>query len=204
MADAASDSKKSLMTTAIVILLLTLMGAGVGFAVGVFLKPGDDAKTAETPADAIGQETPSPDSHAEGKPDASSHGDSSSHAEAADGSDQHGEHEDVDVPEDEQPLSPKDLTVVAFSPVLTTLGSPKDKWIRLEGSILVKTSTEIPHEQLSEQAGEQILSYLRTADLAQIEGPSGFLALRYDLNETLRTLSKGDINGILIHGLVVE
>lgn len=204
MADAASDNKKNLMTTAIVILLLTLMGAGVGFAVGVFLKPGDDANTSEPPAATAGPAPSSEDAHAEAKPDPSSHGESGSHADPADGGDQHSEQENVDAPEDEQQLSPKDLTVVSFPPVLTTLGNPKDKWIRLEGAILVRTGTEMPHEQLSEQASEQILSYLKTADLAQIEGPSGFLALRYDLNETLRTLSKGDINGVLIHGLVVE
>lgn len=204
MADAAPDSKKHLMMTAIVILLLTLMGAGVGFAVGVFLKPGDSTETAGAQVADGSQDPQSPGVQAEGKEADAPHDKAGHGSESAEGSDAHADAEGTDVSGEEEKPLPKDLAVVSFSPVLTTLRSPKDKWIRLEGSILVNARAEIPHEQLSERAGEQILSYLRTADLAQIEGPSGFLALRNDLNETLRTLSNGDVQGLLIHGLVVE
>jgi len=202
MADAAPDSKKHLMMTAIVILLLTLMGAGVGFAVGVFLKPGDSTETAGAQVADGSQDPQSPGVQAEGKEADAPHDKAGHGSESAEGGD--AEAESTDVSGEEEKILPNDLAVVSFSPVLTTLRSPKNKWIRLEGSILVNPSAEIPHEQLSERAGEQILSYLRTADLAQIEGPSGFLALRNDLNETLRTLSNGDVQGLLIHGLVVE
>lgn len=203
MADAAPDSKKHLMMTAIVILLLTLMGAGVGFAVGVFLKPAEMPSTADAPAAGAGGEKPSAaaDARSAAAP-ASPEG--AADAKTAHGGNSDAEAENVALLTDAEQPPPGDLAVVPLSPVLTTLGSPKNTWIRLEGSILIKPGSGIPNEQLSGQAGEQILGYLRTADLSQIDGPSGFLALRNDLNETLRTLSEGYVQGLLIHGLVVE
>ena len=59
-------------------------------------------------------------------------------------------------------------------------------------------------EVLAERSGEQILTYLRSLRLDQIEGPSNVLGFREDLNEMLRVLSKGQVKGILINGLVVE
>jgi flagellar FliL protein len=48
------------------------------------------------------------------------------------------------------------------------------------------------------------LTYLRTLRLDQLEGPSGILGLRDDLNATVMALSNGEVRGVLIHGLVVE
>ncbi len=191
-----------MVTTAVIILLLTLMGAGVGFTVGVFLKPNDTAPEASAGADptkdVAQSEAPSGEqaAHASG-----AEGDHA--AKAHDGN----QEEDGEPPEmaagDEDPPS-ADLAVVPFPPVLTVLANPKEKWIRLEGSVLVRANAATPAEQLGQRAGQQILSYLKTVDLAQIEGPSGFLALRHDLNETVRTLSDGEVRGVLIHGLIVE
>ncbi|MFM8748042.1 MAG: flagellar basal body-associated FliL family protein [Aestuariivirga sp.] len=199
MADDASGKNKTLLTTLVVILLLTLMGAGVGFAVGVLLKPPANSGQAMAPSDS----TPAQEAASGKQSDtatetaaADAHGSGATHETKAEG--------DGEPPEDEDQPAPKDVTVVPFSPVLTTLGSPREKWIRLEGAILVKAESQVPVEQLAERAGEQILAYLRTVNLAHIEGPSGFLSLRHDLNETLKALSSGEVQGVLIHGLVVE
>jgi flagellar FliL protein len=178
MADAVKTGRRELMTTLVVVLLLTLVGAGVGFAIGTLLGDGtaavspEIAKTGET-------ETPA----------------SEKAPEAAEGEQQQAEEEKVAL---------DDLKILPFPPVLTTLAEPKGKWIRLEGSILAKPGGEIPPEKLAEQAGEQILTYLRSVRLSQLESASGILGLRDDLDETVRTLSSGDVQGVLIHGLVVE
>jgi flagellar FliL protein len=96
------------------------------------------------------------------------------------------------------------LKIVPFPPVLTTLSEPRGKWIRVEGSILITPEASQQPEILAEKSGEQILAYLRSLRLDQLEGPSGLLAIRSDLNETVSTLSGGQVKGVLIHGIVVE
>ena len=72
------------------------------------------------------------------------------------------------------------------------------------GSILITAEAEEPPEVLAERSGEQILTYLRSLRLDQLEGPTSILGLREDLTEMLRVLSKGQVKGILINGLVIE
>jgi flagellar FliL protein len=113
---------------------------------------------------------------------------------------------DQAVPEEEmtEEYASDDVKITPFPPILTTLADPKGKWIRLEGSILIRSTSEKQPELLAEKAGEQILTYLRSVRLSQLESPSGILGLRDDLDETVRTLSEGEVRGVLIHGLVVE
>ncbi len=172
-------------TTVVVILLLSLMGAGVGFAVGLFVQP---------PVEATGDPTPP------GKPEVEASGSTENPAAPEPA---RGEEPSVEVTStDATPLA--ELKIVAIPPVLTTLAAPQGKWIRFEGSILVRQGAETPPDLLAERSGEQILAYLRTVRLEQLQGPSGLLALKDDLNENIRTLSKGQVQGLLIHGLLVE
>jgi flagellar FliL protein len=88
--------------------------------------------------------------------------------------------------------------------VVTNLGNPKNVWVRLEGFILSRADSDVAAKVLAAQAGHQILSYLRTIDVRQIEGASGLLHISEDLNEVMRTFSGGDVRQVLISGLVVE
>lgn len=186
---AASEGKSGLMAMAIVVLLLSLMGAGTGFAVGVLLQPSKDigkdtAKPASTtPAAETGKQAHS-EGTAEGKPDAPA--------------------EDAGAEDAGEEAFDADVKIIPIPPVLTTLAAPQGKWIRLEASILAKSGGQRSPELLAEQTGEQVLAYLRTVRLDQLEGPSGLLTLRDDLNETVRSLSQGEVRAILIHGLLVE
>jgi flagellar protein FliL len=171
------------MITMVVVLLLTLVGAGVGFAVGTLLGESETAGSSE-----------------------SAPVQSSENASAAQDDRQPETVSDQAVPEEEMTVeyASDDVKITPFPPVLTTLADPKGKWIRLEGSIMIRSASEKQPELLAEKAGEQILTYLRSVRLSQLESPSGILGLRDDLDETVRTLSEGEVRGVLIHGLVVE
>jgi len=186
MASADKKAGGGLMPMLTVVLLLSLVGAGTGFAVGVFLQPGTEAAAVAHPAEAPAE------AHA-----ASADVTAGEHAGAPEKSADNG------APADE-PAADEGLKVVPLPPIVTTLAAPEGKWIRLEGSILADPAGAGAPEVIAEKAGEQILAYLRTVKLAQIQGPSGFLALRDDLNETVSSLSKGEVRAVLIHGLLVE
>ncbi len=97
-----------------------------------------------------------------------------------------------------------ELTVTPIEPVLTNLSEPKNVWIRLEGSILSKKDSIVPSKVLAAQAGQQVMAYLRTIKLPQIEGSSGLQHINEDLNEVMRTFSKGEVRQFLISGFIVE
>jgi flagellar FliL protein len=177
LAKAGKTGKGEVLTTVVVVLLLTLVGAGVGFAIGTLLGDG----MPDTPSEGIAAEETS---------------------KAA--PDDHGQEQTIEVAAEDEKVPLEELRVLPFPPVLTTLAEPKGKWIRLEGSLLARSGGENPPERLAEEAGEQILTYLRSVKLSQLESASGILGLRDDLDETLRALSDGDVQGVLIHGLVVE
>ena len=176
MAD-AKPAKKGKMLDIVVILLLTLVAAGAGLGVGILAK-GDAAQPQAQAAAA-------PDPKKAEEP-AVGEGDVETPPEV-------GLKEDF-----------TGLKIFPFPPVLTTLVEPKGKWIRVEGSIMISPEADQQPEILAEKSGEQILTYLRSLRLDQLEGPSGLLAIRADLNETVLTLSGGQVKGVLIHGIVVE
>lgn len=187
MADAKQKGKQGgIAVMAVIVLLLSIVGAGAGFMAGSLLGAAPPAETGTAePATPPAAEAEKPKSGEGG------HGE----APAADA---------AEAPEEEEPLDLTKLKVIPIPPVLTTLAAPKGKWIRLEGSILAMPGGELSPELLAERSGEQILAYLRSLRLDQIEGPSGFQALRADLNDTVKVLSKGEVQGVLIHGLIVE
>jgi flagellar FliL protein len=99
---------------------------------------------------------------------------------------------------------PQDSTVVDLPPIVTNLGAPPDTWVRLEGSIIFDTKT-LPHpEAVAEQIGDDVLAYLRTVSLHQLEGPIGLENIRQDLNERAATRSGGKVRGFVIRTLVVQ
>ena len=95
-------------------------------------------------------------------------------------------------------------TIVDLPPIVTNLGAPQDTWIWLEGSIIFDPKA-LPHpEAVASQIGDDILAYLRTVSLRQLEGPIGLENIRQDLNERAATRSGGKVRGFVIRTLVVQ
>ncbi len=95
-------------------------------------------------------------------------------------------------------------TIVDLPPIVTNLGAPQDTWIRLEGSIIFDPKT-VPHpEAMAGEIGDDVLAYLRTVSLHQLEGPIGLENIRQDLNERAATRSGGKVRAFVIRTLVVQ
>ena len=100
--------------------------------------------------------------------------------------------------------SPQRSAIVDLPPIVTNLGSPQDTWIRLEGSIVFDPKT-LPHpEAVAAQIGDDVLAYLRTVSLRELEGPIGLENIRQDLNERAATRSGGKVRTFVIRTLVVQ
>ena len=88
-------------------------------------------------------------------------------------------------------------------PIMTNLAGPKAPWIRIEASVVFMADVSGSNALLGEIA-EDVIAYLRTVPLSDLEGPSGFLHLREDLSDRVRIRSGGKVREVVIQTLVLE
>jgi flagellar FliL protein len=91
--------------------------------------------------------------------------------------------------------------VVALEPITTNLAYPSENWIRLEVALVFKGP---PEANLAETIHQDILAYLRTVSLQQIEGPRGFQYLKDDIQERVDLRSQGKVSKVLLRTFVIE
>ena len=91
--------------------------------------------------------------------------------------------------------------LVALDPIITNLGYPADNWIRLE---LALEFTGAADAALTKALHQEIMAYLRTVPLQQIQGPRGFQYLRDDIREIVDLRSKGRVSKVLFRTFVIE
>ena len=104
----------------------------------------------------------------------------------------------------ETPAEVEPSTIYDLPPIVTNLGAPQDTWIRLEASMVFDPKI-LPHpEAVAGKIGEDILAYVRTVTLKQLEGPIGLQAIREDLNDRAATRSEGKVRELVLRTLVVQ
>lgn len=97
-----------------------------------------------------------------------------------------------------------DLTLRSVGSVVTNLAEPPESWVRVESSVVFKAGTvQNPDATLAEIRAD-LLAYLRTLSMAQIEGASGLQHLREDLNERVALRTKGSVRELIVESLVVQ
>jgi flagellar FliL protein len=94
--------------------------------------------------------------------------------------------------------------VRSLAPIVTNLASPDRTWIRLEASLVMDGEQTAESNMLAAQVSEDIVAFLRTVALVQIQGASGFQHLREDLNDRVRVRSGGKVRDLVIQSLIVE
>jgi flagellar FliL protein len=94
-------------------------------------------------------------------------------------------------------------TLFALSPIVTNVASPERTWIRLEASIVLD-GEGVDAKGLAAAITEDTVAYLRTLSLPLIEGSSGLLHFREDLNDRVRVRSGGKVRDLIIHTMLVE
>jgi flagellar FliL protein len=94
--------------------------------------------------------------------------------------------------------------VRSLAPIVTNLASPERTWVRLEASLVLDGEQAADSNVLAAQIAEDIVAFLRTVALTQIQGASGFQHLREDLNDRVRVRSGGKVRDLVIQSLIVE
>ncbi len=97
-----------------------------------------------------------------------------------------------------------DIAIKKLAPVVTNLAGSGGDWVRVEASVVYKAGDEQNPDVMASEIRQDILSYIRTLSLAQVQGPSGLLHLREDLNERVRLRSKGAVQELVLETLIVQ
>lgn len=123
----------------------------------------------------------------------------------AEAPDKAAEHGDEKQPQKEgEHAKPEALIVRQLSPIVSNLQSPKNAWVRLELSIVMKAEAASEQDIIAVKANDKVLGLLRSTALSQIDGPSGLLHLREDLTDLLVGGHDSPITEVLISSMVVE
>lgn len=91
--------------------------------------------------------------------------------------------------------------ILPLQPVTTNLAGPGETWVRMELALVFEDETDAA---IAEFVHQDIMAYLRTVTLSQIEGASGFQHLKSDLEERAQIRTGGKVKSILIRTLLFE
>lgn len=103
--------------------------------------------------------------------------------------------------EAEKPAAGGAVHVKALEPIIANLAYPSDSMVRLEVSLIFSENVD---DAVASAVQEDILAYMRTVSLQQIQGPRGFTYLRDDLTERAKLRSKGKVADLVFRTFVIE
>lgn len=92
--------------------------------------------------------------------------------------------------------------LIDLDPITTNLAVPDNIWIRLELSLLFEQPPEDPDLPLTIQ--QDVMAYIRTVKLVQVEGASGYQHLKSDILERAKVRSKGLVKDVLVRTMIFE
>nr|WP_225126167.1 flagellar basal body-associated FliL family protein [Bradyrhizobium sp. IC3123] len=91
-----------------------------------------------------------------------------------------------------------------LSPIVTNLAAPANNWARIEASMVTDSMSDEDAGILAAHISEDIVTYLRSATVAQFEGSRGLQHLRDDLTERANIRSSGKVRELIIETLVIQ
>lgn len=174
------EKKSGIVGQLVIVAVLTLVAAGTGWALGSFvLKPGPQPEMAKMEMEQADEEEKK-DKKAKKKK-------------------KKGDQDDADgEAADDAPLSG---TVVELQPITANIATPEDVWLRLELAVLF---SEQPDIETPEKIHQDIVAFVQTLKLYQMEGASGIRHLRQDMNELAKIRSDGKAKSVLIRAMLLE
>lgn len=103
-----------------------------------------------------------------------------------------------------EPIYTGATNVRRLAPIVSNLASPPDTWVRLEASLVLGDDPEAEDDILVSQIAQDVATYLRTLTVRELQGVSGLLHLREDLNERARIRSSDRVRELIVETLVVQ
>jgi flagellar FliL protein len=171
----------------VALALLTLVAAGAGAAHGLqtFKILGSSAAPAKGEPSA-----PAVAAAGHGDPGSGGHGAASNHGAPAKGA--------------EKVKLPSKIVTRSLQPLITNIMMPPDVWVRLEGAIVYDQADVDDPEMMLTQVSGDLLAYLRSLTLRELQGADGLMFVRQDMKERIVLRTQGKARDIIIQTLVMQ
>ena len=98
-------------------------------------------------------------------------------------------------------ISTEANNVISIEPITANLFYPADSVIRIELALLFKGPPDVA---LAEMIHQDVMEYLKTVSLQDIQGPSGFKNLKDDIQERVDLRSEGRVSQVMFRSFVIE
>lgn len=98
-------------------------------------------------------------------------------------------------------LATEENNVVMLEPITSNLAYPSESWVRLEVALLFGDK---PDEKTAEEVHQDIMAYIRTVSLQQIQSARGFEYLRQDIKERATLRTEGRVKDVMFRTFVVQ
>ncbi len=100
-------------------------------------------------------------------------------------------------------LAPKPSEVKPLAPIVTNLREPSSLYVRMEAVVVLEPNTP-DSAALAARIGDDLVSYLRTVSLSELDGPTGFQYLREDLKKRSVQLGGGKVRDLFLQSFVIQ
>ena len=97
-----------------------------------------------------------------------------------------------------------DIEVRELPAIVTNLAQPEEARVRIQVAMVYPKKGVENAALLGARINDDIVAFLKTLTVAELQGPSGLQALREDLNERAAVRSDGKVREIIIEALVVQ
>ncbi|MBP1853123.1 flagellar basal body-associated FliL family protein [Rhizobium halophytocola] len=91
--------------------------------------------------------------------------------------------------------------IVQLEPITTNLAYPSDNWVRLEVALLFNGKPDVA---MAEDISQDIIAYMRTVSLQQVDGPRGLQYLKDDIQERVDLRSEGRVTKVMFRTFVIQ
>lgn len=97
-----------------------------------------------------------------------------------------------------------DLVVRDLKPIIANLAAPSSTWIRLETAIIFTNGAVENPDVAASEIEQDLLAYVRTLTLDQLQGASALEHLRDDLNERVAIRTEGAVSELVVKTMVMQ
>lgn len=97
-----------------------------------------------------------------------------------------------------------DLVVRDLKPIIANLAAPSTTWIRLETAIIFTNGAVENPDVAASEIEQDLLAYVRTLTLDQLQGASALEHLRDDLNERVAIRTGRAVSELVVKTMVMQ
>ncbi len=97
----------------------------------------------------------------------------------------------------------KPSEVKPLATIVTNLREPSTLYVRMEAVVVLEPNTP-DSAALAAKIGDDLVSYLRTVSISELEGPTGFQYLREDLKKRSVQLGGGKVKDLYLQSFVIQ